>query len=319
MNARMLAATGAATVGAATAVTALLLGSTVAVAEAPPAAGHEVAYALAAAGLLTIDPIPYAESVNGEPVEEELARLGSPDGISARLLTAAARRGLAESSVVELDALGLVRADLVRTYCEDGRGGLEIIGGTVLGKPLPSNPVPGQTLDLSPLVRVRLAHETRNPDGSLTVTGIEVSVLPGAEHDLDESLNREGRTALPGVGRLGNADLAGAGTVGAVVDGLSGALGSDLNLSAAVQTITIGSATCGGPAPTQPSTDKGWDKGRDKGWDKSVDEGRDKDWDPPAADDGPADEVTVSEDQPAGDIPQAPAPELVRARLPVTG
>jgi hypothetical protein len=288
VNTKKLAGAGAATIGAATAVTALLLGSTTAVAqEARP----DSAYALAASGALTIGPVSFVESIDGEQVEAQLIGLGDvlgpeEDALAAGLLTAEARRGAAETAVAELNVLDLLRADLVRTYCEDGRGGLQIVHGSILGQQLPEAPVPGQTLDLSPLLTLTLNDQTRNGDGTLTVTGIELKVLPGANGNLDEPLTAEQRQALPALGDAFGTQLSGgADTVRDVVDELSGALGADLDLSGSVQTITIGSATCSGG-------DNGGDQGED-------DKG------------GPA--------APAANAPEAPKPEIVKADLPVTG
>ena len=70
MNTKKLAGAGAAAFSAATAVTALLLGSSVAVAQE---AAPDSAYALSASGLLKIDPVTYVESTDGNHVEGQLA------------------------------------------------------------------------------------------------------------------------------------------------------------------------------------------------------------------------------------------------------
>jgi hypothetical protein len=290
VNTKKLAGAGVATISAVTAVTAMLLGSTAAVAQE---SGPDSAYALAATGALTIPPISFVRSTDGEQVENQLLGLGDvlgpeEDDLAAGLLTAEARRGAAETAVAEVNLLALLRADLVRTYCEDGRGGLQIINGSVLGQALPEAPVPGQTLDLSPLLTLSLNDQTRNADGSLTVTGIELTVLPGAEQNLDEELTSEQQEALPALtGLLGTEFGSGTDTVRDVVDQVTTTLGADLDLSRSLQTITVGSATCGSG---------GDDDGGDKG------DGEDK---------GGSDE--------SKDAPMAPAPAIVKADLPVTG
>lgn len=275
VNSKKLAGAGAAAIGAATAVTVLLLGSATASAEDTR---PNSAYGVAAAGLLTINPVPYVES-DGDVVTDELLALGE-GGVSAKVLTVEAGDGAAESTVTELTVLDLIDADVVRTFCDTDGGGLQILGGTLLGQPLPEEPLEGQTIDASPLLTVTLGEQTRNDDGSLTVTGIEVSILPNPAANLDEELTPEERSSLPALGDMLGADIpADAATVGDVVEELSGAVGGGMNLSGALQTVTIGSATC---APGEKD-------------DAPVDEPDDK------------------------DVPEAPKPEIVEADLPVTG
>ncbi|WP_219415525.1 choice-of-anchor P family protein [Pseudonocardia nigra] len=295
MNTKKLA--GAAFV-AATAATALLLGSTAAVAQEP--GPENWAFGIAAAGALTIDPLPWVKAPAGEQAQDQLLGIGDvlgrhEDDLALGVLTAEVRDNLSETSVTELNLLELLRADVVRTYCEDGEGGLQIIRGSILGQQLPEDPVPGQVLDLSPLLRLTLNDQTRHEDGSLTVTGIELSVLPAAEQNMDETVSTEERQLL---GNLLNVDLldGGADTVREVVDEVTGALGADLNLSKSLQTVTIGAATC------QAGGD-GDDNDNGNGDDNADDAGDDN----------------GSEDVAAGAVPAAPRPQVVEAVLAVTG
>jgi hypothetical protein len=288
-----LSGAGAAAVGAATAVTALLLGSTAAVADETRAAG---AFAIKTEGLLRIGPIPSVES-DGELVREELIGLGSVGGaneagLSARLLTAQARAHAAESSVADLDIRGLLRGELVRTYCEDGEGGLELVRGSMLGQDLPPAPVPGEEIDVSPLLSVTFNQQERD-DGALTVTGIVLRVLPGADRELGEQLDDEERAALPALdGMFGTRMAGGADTVADVVDQLGalpgvqrpGSGGSGL-------AVTIGSATCAAEDDDQHGDDR-----------DDENEGED-----------------ANENEGEGGTPEAPKPEIVEADLPVTG
>lgn len=276
---------GAAAVGAATAVTALLIGSTAAVAdETGPTSS---AYGISASGLLTINPTPFAESKDGEPAHDQLLKLEPTKNLSVGVLTVDALGGAARTSVAEVDLLGLIKADLITTSCKDGRGALEIVNGSVLGTKLPSHPISGQKIDVSPLLTVTLGDETRNDDDSITVTGIELTVLPGTT-DREAKLTGEERSALPGLsGLLGTPLPAAPATVGDVLDSLSGPLAGDH----AVQVVTIGSATCG----AQHGVDNG-----------------------PGDDDEHAGTPTSEAPAPAaGD--EAPKPEVVEANLPVTG
>lgn len=271
---------GAAAVGAATAVTALLIGSTAAVAdETGPTSS---AYGISAAGLLTINPTPSVASRDGEPAHDELLKLAPAENVSLGVLTVDAQGGAARTSVAEVRLLDLVKADLITTSCRDGKGQLEIVNGSVLGTKLPSHPISGQKIDVSPLLTVTLGQETRNDDDSITVTGIVLTVLPGTT-DRDTKLTGEERSALPGLSGLSGARMPAApATAGDVLDALGGTRTAGDH---AVQVVTIGSATCG----AQHGADHG---------DEHADT-------PPS--DAPA----------TGD--QAPKPEVVEAHLPVTG
>jgi hypothetical protein len=299
----------AAAVGAVTSVTALLLGSTAAVAQEDEFPDY--AFGIAATGALTIDPLPYVASQNGEWVGDQLLGIGDvlgehEDDIALGVLTAEAEAGKAETAVTELNLLNLLRADLVRTWCEDGKGGLEIVNGTLLGKPLPDTSVPGTKVDLSPLLTVTLNDQRRNSDGSLTVTGIELTVLPGAT-DPDEELSDEERAALPGLSALLGAPLdLGASTVGEVLDGVNGALGTDIALGAPLQTITVGAANC-------HESGNGDDGGKDDGDNGTGDNGKGDD---DSGDDAGDDDKGGSQ---SATLPAAPAPSIVAAALPVTG
>jgi len=308
VNTKKLAGVGAAAFTAATAVTALLLGSTAAVAQE---AASDSAYALSASGLLNIDPISYVESPDGNAAENQLVGIGDVLGehqsaIGVGVLTAEARGGASETSVTKVNLLQLLRADLVRTYCEDGDGGMEIVRGTILGRDLPETPVPSQVLDVSPLVKLTLNDQVRHEDGSLTVTGIELTVLPGAGEDLDRELTSDERAALPELTGLLGTDLPAVNTVGDVVNGVTDGLGVQVDPSRPVQTITVGSATCSaGDDGDGDGNGNGDGDGDGNGNGNGNDDGDDN------GDAGAATEVAA--------VGTAPKPEVMDASLPVTG
>lgn len=246
MTTKKLAGAGAAAVGAATAVTALLIGSATAVADD---ARPDSAYAIATKGLVPIPPTPFVESEDGEPVRKELIGLGSvrgaeDAGLSAGLLTAEAEAHAAQASVADIDIRGVLSGDLVRTWCEDGEGGLDLVRGSFMGQELPAAPVPNQEIDGSPLLELVLNDQTENEDGTLTVTGVTLEVLPGAgTADLGEQLDPREQAALPALGELVGTELpANLTTVGQVAERLGQlpAAGS----GDALLTVVIGSATC---------------------------------------------------------------------------
>lgn len=294
MNSKKLAGAGAAALVAATAVAALFLGtSTAAAGEARPSS----AYGLSTSGALHIDPIPSVVSHNGKLVRDELLGLSkvpgaSAAGVTAGLFTVQAERGAAETSVAQLNIPGLLRADLIRTSCVNGNGRLQIVNGSVLGHQLPTDSESNNVIDISPLLRVSLGEETRHKDGTTTVTGIKLEVLPAADKNLDRQLTDKEKTALPALGGLLGTDLAPAGTARGLVDKLSSTLGKSLDLSSGLQTVTIGSATCGVVTGTV---------------------------EPGAPADEDTNNVIIGRNSPdEEDVPEAPEPTIVTADLPVT-
>lgn len=290
------------TIGAA--VTALLLGTTAASASE---AHYSSAFGVSASGLLDIDPTPFVESEDGDLVEDELA--GIDEGIlRAGLLTVAAQDGEARSAVLDVEIEDILKAEVIETSCVDGDGGLKILG-LDLGDGAFELDIPegelikNEKIDLTPLVKLSLGEQTRNSDDTITVTGIKVEVLPVTESRLGEPVDREEADLLGGL--LGT-DLSDALVLGDVLEDLN--LGTD----EALQTVTIGSATCGDYRDDDGGN--GDDKGDDdKGDDGKGDDGKGDD-DKDDIDAGDDDEVESDDDTGA-----APAPTVVQASLPVTG
>jgi hypothetical protein len=301
---------GAAAVGAVTAVTTLLLGATPALAQDSDSKGDS-AFALSASGVLDINPISPVKSADGKLVHDELLSIGDvageyEDDISLGLLTSEAEAHRAETAVKEVNLLNILRADLIRTWCDGGEGGLQIINGTVLGHKLPDTSVPGKDIDVSPLVKVSLNDQKRNTDGSLSVTGIKLTVLPAPEvADSNEKLDTAEKAALPVLGDLLGKDLpVNTDTLGGLVGDLGGLAGGDL------QTITIGNATCqeGGAASGDNEEASDDNSSKDDGDDDSK-SSKDKDGDDDGGNGKDSDVKAAT----------APAPSVVKAALPVTG
>jgi hypothetical protein len=305
---------GAAAVGAVTAVTTLLLGATPAFAQDSDSKGDS-AFALSASGVLDINPISPVKSADGKLVHDELLSIGDvageyEDDISLGLLTSEAEAHRSETAVKEVNLLNILRADLIRTWCDNGEGGLQIINGTVLGQKLPDTSVPGKDIDVSPLVKVSLNDQKRNTDGSLSVTGIKVTVLPAPEvADPNEKLDSAEKAALPVLGDLLGKELpVNTDTVGGLVGDLGGLAGGDL------QTITVGNATCqeGGAA-------SGSDENADDDGKSSKDDDGDDDGKSSKDDKGDGDDDGKGGGNSDVKADTAPAPSVVKAALPVTG
>ena len=337
MKNKKIAGVGIAGTVAATAVTALLLGASPAMAD--DGYGYGAAYAFAASGLFDQEPIKFVES-DGELVRDEVLSFGERTeledaGIFVGVLNSAAEAGKAEASVLRLELLELLRADVFRTFCEGDEGGVQLVNGTLLGQELPESPIPSTEIDGSPLVKASFNNQTRNTDGSLTVTGLELQLLPGRDDDVNERLSATDQASLPVLGDLLGVELpTNLGTEDDLVEQLTGPLGLDLD--GALQTITVGSATCAvedkkddGEAACEDGKDYGKDYGKDedepKNYDGKTDDGETDDGtsDDGTSDDGSdgcgGDDSGPDESNPEGEIPSAPAPVVVEASLPVTG
>ncbi|PZS17182.1 MAG: hypothetical protein DLM60_14015 [Pseudonocardiales bacterium] len=256
MNSRKLAGVSAASVGAATAVAALLLGTL------PGSAGEDTtasAFGIAAEGLLPISPTPRVEA----PPDERKALLEVPgddhkgQGISIALLKVEAEHFRSKATAVKVNILGL-RLRVLEASCDNGHGESSIIGtdGDSEGT---SNPYAGQELDLSPVVSVEFNRQRRDHD-RLTVDAAVVRLLPGdrrtaalSQKDLDlfKSL-ASSKMAVPTMDQLQAAHAKSATPAGPVtVTDLVGALKtSNPSLLGnrgdgdALETIVISSASC---------------------------------------------------------------------------
>jgi hypothetical protein len=306
---------GAAAVGAVTAVTTLLLGATPAFAQDDDSTGDS-AFALSASGVLDINPISPVKSADGTLVHDELLSIGDvageyEDDLAVGLLTSEAQANKSETVVKEVNVLNILKADVIRTWCDNGEGGLQIINGSVLGTKLPETAVPSEELNLSPLVKLSLNDQKRGTDGSLSVTGIELTVLPGPEAaDPDEKLSTQEKSALPVLGKLLGQDLpVNTDTLGSLTGQLGGLVGAgDL------QKVTIGNATCQEGGAASGDTDEASADGDDASG--SDDDGK--------SDDGKSDDNGGDDDDASGNgsdvkAATAPAPSVVKAALPVTG
>ncbi|MCW0212930.1 MAG: hypothetical protein OJJ54_06200 [Pseudonocardia sp.] len=288
------AGAGAAAVGAATTAAVLLMGTAVASADEGDARASSAFGIKASTPLVSIAPVPYARYA-GKPVSDELigtdgSLAGAP--FAVRLVTAEADEHSAESSVADLDVAGLLKAKLIRTYCEDGNGGLQIVDGSVLGIALPETPAPKVVVSVSPLLTLTLNQKDEHSDGTTTYTGLALDLVT-AGVDPKAALDGATQGALPGLADvLDRPGLLGAKTVGDLTKALPLVGGAPL------LSLTVGSATCGPAAEETPEETP----------EETTDEH------PPAA-------VPVSAEIPEVSTahPQAPSPTVTEFSLPVTG
>lgn len=174
MISRKLAGASAAGVGAATAVVALLLGTVSGSAADEPTSS---AYGLAAEGLVPIDPTPQVQA----PPDGTDALVDLPSPLGVGVLKVTASGSTSSATAVDLNIADLIEAQIIRASCDNGVGDVSILGGDIGGSALPSDPGVGEGLDLSPIAAVVFNHQSDNDDGSLTVEGVRISVLPGGQ------------------------------------------------------------------------------------------------------------------------------------------
>jgi hypothetical protein len=170
VNSRKLAGASAASVGAATAVAALLLGTLSGSAGPEPTAS---AFGIAAEGLLPIAPTPKVEA----PPDERKALLEVPgpnsNGLYVGVLKVEAEKFRSKATAVKVDILG-IKLKVLEATCEDGHGDSSIIKTDDGGKS--SSPV-GQELNLSPILKIEFNRQHHEGD-KLTVDAAVISLLP---------------------------------------------------------------------------------------------------------------------------------------------
>lgn len=170
VNSRKLAGASAASVGAATAVAALLLGTLSGSAGEEPTAS---AFGIAADGLLPIAPTPKVEAPPDE--RKALLEVPGPDsrGIYVALLKVEAEKFHSRATAVKVDILG-IKLKVLEATCENGHGDSSIIKTDDGGKS--SSPI-GQELNLSPILKIEFNRQHRDHD-ELTVDAAVISLLP---------------------------------------------------------------------------------------------------------------------------------------------
>jgi hypothetical protein len=142
--------------------------------------GSGSAFGIAASGLVKIPPTP-AVSSSGQPSHKSLIELPANPLIQAGILNADAAAGRSRASVadVRIAKIGLT-AEVISASCENGAGVSHLTKVTLNGKQLAVSPSPnsGITVNLAGLgqVGVMLNKQVRNPNGSLTVTAVEVNL-----------------------------------------------------------------------------------------------------------------------------------------------
>jgi hypothetical protein len=248
VNSRKLVGASAASVGAATAVAALLLGTLSGSAGEYPTAS---AFGLAADGLLDIDPVPYVEA----PPDERKALLEVPgmnrgDNLHVALLKVEAEHFRSKATAVKVDILGL-RLKILEAKCDNGHGESSIISTDNDNK---SSTYRGQELNLSPVIKIEFNRQFRDRD-RLTVDAAVIKLLPGdhygrsfTQKDLDLLRNlASNKLKVPAKVQDVKSERPGAPTVGDLVKqvkALNPSLSTPKGGNDALLEIVISSASC---------------------------------------------------------------------------
>ncbi|WP_020667164.1 choice-of-anchor P family protein [Amycolatopsis nigrescens] len=156
----------------------------------PPAAGatehRNSAYAVAASGLVKIDPLPSVNDAKGFE-QKTIAEFATPEKlVQLKKLNAQAGKGKAKASIADLEVdLGLLKgaddkpllsATAIEAVCEDGKGSATLAKARFGEIKLDVAAAPNTGVKVPGIASVLLNKQTKNKDGSLTVTAISVSL-----------------------------------------------------------------------------------------------------------------------------------------------
>ncbi|MFD9890271.1 choice-of-anchor P family protein [Amycolatopsis sp. NPDC059027] len=168
------------------ALTAVLATGTL-LAPAASATEHEdnSAYAIAASGLLKIDPLPSVRGSAGFD-QKSVAEFSLPGGMfTLNVLNAQAGKDFAKASIKDVSVnpgvlihsdKPLLTASAITSDCKDGKASSSLAKASIGGTKLDAAAAPNTTISVPGLASVTLNKQTKNKDGSITVTAIEIGV-----------------------------------------------------------------------------------------------------------------------------------------------
>lgn len=161
-------------------------------ANATTGGGISSAYGVAATGLVNLPATPAVVS-DGALKDKSLVELPANPLVKLKVLHTSAAASKARASVVDLRvAKALLSAHLVTAKCDNGVGSSHLVKASIAGHKLAvdASPNTALTVPVSGVggVSVVLNKQVHNPNGSLTVTAIEVNVaLLGKAQSIDIS------------------------------------------------------------------------------------------------------------------------------------
>jgi hypothetical protein len=165
------------------------LAAPLAVAATPASAttdGGSSAFGLSATGLLSVPQTPAVSSAS-TPHDKSLVKLPDNRLVQLSVLRARAMGNRSEASVVDLkiaqaaiSKTAVLSAKLITSKCVDGAGSSKLVDVKLAGHSIQAGASPNSTVTVPVQgvggVQVTINKQVRNPNGSLTVTGLELAV-----------------------------------------------------------------------------------------------------------------------------------------------
>jgi hypothetical protein len=148
--------------------------------------GRSSAFGISANGLLNIPQTPAVSSAS-RPKTSSLVSLPGNPLVRLSVLRAHAAPGRAEASVVDLKIAkaaispkAILSAKLISARCEDGDGVSRLVDVRLAGRRIQAAATPNSTLTV-PIdglagARLTINKQVRNPDGTLSVTALELAI-----------------------------------------------------------------------------------------------------------------------------------------------
>ncbi len=148
--------------------------------------GTSFAYGISASGLLNIPQTPVVSSRSG-PGRKSLVSLPGNALVDLSVLRAQAVAGHSQASVADLKVLkaaitpgAALTAKLITARCDDGAGESKLVDVRLAGRPIEAVTHPNSAFTLPVqgvgVVQITANKQVRDPDGSLTVTALELYV-----------------------------------------------------------------------------------------------------------------------------------------------
>lgn len=149
-------------------------------------AGGSSAFGLSATGLLSIPQTPAVSSASA-PHDKSLTKLPDNRLVQLSVLRARAMGNRSEASVVDLKIAqaailktAVLSAKVITSKCVDGAGSSKLVDVKLAGRSIQVGASPNSTVTVPVQgvggVRVTINKQVHNPNGSLTVTGLELAV-----------------------------------------------------------------------------------------------------------------------------------------------
>lgn len=155
-------------------------------ASATNGGGFSSAYGLGATGLINVPRTPVVSST-AHPSVKSLVSLPANPLVKFSVLRTKAVSGHSEASVVDLriaqaaiSAKAVLSAKLITARCDDGDGSSRLVDVELAGHAIQAGASPNSSITV-PVeglggVRVTINKQVKNPDGSTTVTALELAV-----------------------------------------------------------------------------------------------------------------------------------------------